>query len=307
MADVHHNNESASRKTDEDIRETAEGKALGKEGGADRGMDASSVESAEAADEQGRSVRAGHTVVDTATGNEAPAEISEERVRQIFGTIARKYDRFNAASSFGLYKHWLNVAVDAANLTESSDLLDLAGGTGDVSYTAAKRTPPAHIQLTDFVPEMLEVAKERSEKGANRGVPVDFDVVDAQNIPYGDNSYDAITMAYGIRNIPDRKQALSEAYRVLKPGGTFACLEFSTPTNPIWKALYYVYLKVMIPFWGKLFTGDAKGFVYLSNSIRAFPAQKPFANMMEEAGFSDVTWKNLAGGIVAVHTGRKNA
>lgn len=260
-----------------------------------------------AADAGRESIHAGHAVVDTATGNAAPAEVSEERVRRIFGSIAKKYDRFNAASSFGLYRRWLNTAVDAANLTPRSDLLDLAGGTGDVSYTAAKRNPPAHIQLTDFVPEMLEVARERAEKGASCGVPTDFDVVDAQSIPYADDSYDAVTMAYGIRNIPDREQALAETYRVLKPGGTFACLEFSTPPNPIWRALYHIYLKVMIPFWGKLFTGDAKGFVYLADSIRAFPDQKAFAGMLEEAGFSDVSWKNLAGGIVAVHTGRKRA
>ena len=172
---------------------------------------------------------------------------------------------------------------------------------------AAKLTPPAHIQLTDFVPEMLDVARDRARQGAACGVAVDFDVVDAQDIPYADDSYDSITMAYGIRNIPDREQALAETYRVLKPGGTFACLEFSTPPNPLWRGLYYIYLKTMIPFWGKVFTGDAKGFVYLANSIRAFPDQKTFADMLEKAGFVDVSWKNLAGGIVAVHTAHKRA
>lgn len=252
-------------------------------------------------------IHAGHTVVDTATGQEASAAVSEDRVKEIFGAIAKKYDRFNAASSFGLYKRWLNETVKAAALTPSSNLLDLAGGTGDVSYTAAKLTPPAHIQLTDFVPEMLDVARDRARQGATCGVAVDFDVVDAQDIPYADDSYDSITMAYGIRNIPDREQALAETYRVLKPGGTFACLEFSTPPNPLWRGLYYIYLKTMIPFWGKLFTGDAKGFVYLANSIRAFPDQKTFADMLEKAGFVDVSWKNLAGGIVAVHTAHKRA
>lgn len=250
-------------------------------------------------------IHAGHAVVDTATGKEASATVSEERVQQIFGAIAKKYDRFNAASSFGLYKRWLRATVDAANLTPSSDLLDLAGGTGDVSYTAAKRNPPAHIQLTDFVPEMLDVARDRARKGASCGVPVDFDVVDAQNVPYADNSYDSIAMAYGIRNIPDREQALAETYRVLKPGGTFACLEFSTPPNALWRTLYHIYLKLMIPFWGKVFTGEVKGFIYLADSIRAFPDQKTFAGMLEHAGFTDVKWKNMAGGIVAVHTGRK--
>lgn len=252
-------------------------------------------------------IHAGHTVVDTATGQEASAAVSEDRVKEIFGAIAKKYDRFNAASSFGLYKRWLNETVKAAALTPSSNLLDLAGGTGDVSYTAAKLTPPAHIQLTDFVPEMLDVARDRARQGAACGVAVDFDVVDAQDIPYADDSYDSITMAYGIRNIPDREQALAETYRVLKPGGTFACLEFSTPPNPLWRGLYYIYLKTMIPFWGKVFTGDAKGFVYLANSIRAFPDQKTFADMLEKAGFVDVSWKNLAGGIVAVHTAHKRA
>ena len=252
-----------------------------------------------------KDIHAEHVVIDTATGEKAPASISENRVKEVFGAIAQKYDRFNAASSFGLYKHWLNAVVDAANLTPNSNLLDLAGGTGDVSYTAAKRKSPAHIQLTDFVPEMLEVAREREQRGAGQGVPIDFDVVDAQNIPYDDNSFDSVTMAYGIRNIPDRQQALSEAYRVLKPGGTFACLEFSTPPNPVWRGLYHIYLKVMIPFWGKVFTGDTKGFVYLVNSIRAFPDQKAFATLLQNAGFKNVTWKNMAGGIVAVHTGRK--
>ena len=245
------------------------------------------------------------STIDTATGESAPAELSEERVRHIFGTIARQYKRFNAVSSFGLYKGWLKKTVDLANLTSDSDLLDLAGGTGDVSYMAARRNPPAHIQLTDFVPEMLEVARGRKDAGEACSVPVDFDVVDAQDIPYEDNSFDSVTMAYGIRNIPNRMKALSETLRVLKPGGTFACLEFSTPPNPVWRGLYRIYLKIMIPFWGQLFTGERENFVYLANSIRAFPDQEAYAAMLREAGFKNVTWKNLAGGIVSIHTGTK--
>ena len=249
--------------------------------------------------------RTPHQTIDTATGQQAPAELSEERVQHIFGTIAKQYKKFNAVSSFGLYKGWLRKTVDLANLNSSSDLLDLAGGTGDVSYMAAKRNPPAHIQLTDFVPEMLDVARTRAEEGEACGVPVDFDVVDAQNIPYADNSFDSVTMAYGIRNIPDRMKALSETLRVLKPGGTFACLEFSTPPNPLWRGLYHIYLKVMIPFWGQLFTKDRESFVYLANSIRAFPNQEAYAAMLREAGFKNVAWKNMAGGIIAIHTGQK--
>ena len=243
--------------------------------------------------------------IDTATGDEAPAELSQERVRRIFGAIARQYRRFNAFSSFGLYRSWMRRTVDAAGLTPASRMIDLAGGTGDISFAAARRNPPAHIQLTDYTAEMLEVAQERFEAGESMGVPMDFEVVDAQNIPYSDDSFDAATMAYGIRNMPDRPRALSEMFRVLKPGGSLVCLEFSTPPNGAWRALYHFYLRHLIPFWGGLITGDKEGFVYLAKSIRAFPDQEGLAEMMRDAGFTDVTWKNYTGGIAAVHVAKK--
>ena len=224
---------------------------------------------------------------------------------EIFSTIADKYERFNAVSSFGAYKHWLKGMMDQAPITEESDVLDVAGGTGDVAFTVAKTKHPAHIQLTDLVPEMLEVAKKHYADGAAHGVPVDFDVVDAQDIPYDDESYDVVTMAYGIRNMPDRPKALSEILRVLKPGGSLVCLEFSTPPNPLWRKLYNFYLHHFIPFWGDAITGDLEGFLYLSASIRAFPDQQTLAHMMEDAGFCDVSWKNYTGGIAAVHVAKK--
>ena len=143
------------------------------------------------------------------------------------------------------------------------------------------------------------------DEGDGAGVPIDFQVVDAQDIPYADGSYDVITMAYGIRNMPDRPRALSEMFRVLRPGGALVCLEFSTPPNGVWRALYHFYLRHLIPFWGGLITGDKDGFVYLAKSIRAFPDQEGLADMMREAGFTDVTWKNYTGGIAAVHVARK--
>ncbi len=243
--------------------------------------------------------------IDTATGQEAPAELSSERVYEIFSSIAKKYERFNAVSSFGAYKHWLAGMMRQAPIDETSDVLDIAGGTGDVAFSVARTKHPAHIQLTDLVPEMLEVARAHYNDGAACGVPVDFDEVDAQDIPYNDASFDAITMAYGIRNMPDRPRALSEMFRVLKPGGALVCLEFSTPPNRLWRALYRFYLKHLIPFWGGLITGDREGFVYLAQSIRAFPDQQGFASMLEEAGFKDVSWKNYTGGIAAVHVAKK--
>ncbi|MBQ9955648.1 MAG: class I SAM-dependent methyltransferase [Eggerthellaceae bacterium] len=243
--------------------------------------------------------------IDTATGQDAPAELSSERVKDIFSHIAKKYERFNAISSFGAYKAWLAGMARQAPIEAHHDVLDIAGGTGDVTFTMARAKKPAHIQCTDLVPEMLDVARMHYRDGASHGVPVDFEVVDAQNIPYPDASYDVITMAYGIRNMPKREQALSEMFRVLKPGGALVCLEFSTPPNTIWRALYGFYLKHLIPFWGGLITGDREGFVYLSSSIKAFPNQEGLAKLMREAGFANVTWKNYTGGIAAVHVAVK--
>lgn len=243
--------------------------------------------------------------IDTATGKEAPAEISSERVESIFAAIAKKYERFNAVSSMGAYRVWLRDMVRQTPASNTSTVLDIAGGTGDVSFALARTKRPAHIQCTDLVPEMLDVARAHYDEGAAEGVAVDFDVVNAQDIPYEDESYDIVTMAYGIRNMPDREQALAEIFRVLKPGGTLVCLEFSTPPNRVWRALYGFYLKHMIPFWGGLITGDRDGFVYLARSIKAFPDQSTFARMLESAGFHDVRWTNHTGGIAAVHVANK--
>ena len=245
------------------------------------------------------------TTIDTATGQEAPAEISSERVKDIFSSIAKKYERFNAVSSFGAYRLWLAGMARQAPIEHGDDVLDIAGGTGDVTFTVARAKHPRHIQCTDLVPEMLEVARIHYAEGFSAGVPVDFEVVDAQDIPYSDDSYDVVTMAYGIRNMPDRLRALSEMLRVLKPGGTLVCLEFSTPPNRLWRALYGFYLKHLIPFWGGLITGDRDGFVYLARSIKAFPDQQGLAELMRQAGFADVSWKNYTGGIAAVHVARK--
>ena len=206
--------------------------------------------------------------IDTATGREAPAELSSDRVKGIFSAIAKKYERFNAVSSFGAYRAWLAGMMRQAPIGPDADVLDIAGGTGDVTFAVARAKRPRHIQCTDLVDEMLDVA-------------------------------------YGIRNMPERDRALAEMFRVLKPGGSLVCLEFSTPQNRLWRALYHFYLRHLIPFWGGLITGDRDGFVYLARSIRAFPDQQGLARMMEEAGFADVEWKNYTGGIAAVHVARK--
>ena len=243
--------------------------------------------------------------IDTATGQAASADISSARVKKIFTDIAWKYERFNLCSSFGQYRSWLNKLIDLAPITPESLMLDVAGGTGDVTFTACERKAPGAVILSDYTPAMLEVAKARLDAGENHGVPVELCVVDGQDIHCDDNEFDVITMSYGIRNMPKREQALSEMYRVLKPGGALCVLEFSTPPNPLMKLGYNVYRKVGLPFWGKLITGDASGFVYLGESISAFPNQEDFAHMLTEAGFERVEWHNVTFGVAAIHIAYK--
>ncbi|MBP5313718.1 MAG: bifunctional demethylmenaquinone methyltransferase/2-methoxy-6-polyprenyl-1,4-benzoquinol methylase UbiE [Eggerthellaceae bacterium] len=243
--------------------------------------------------------------IDTATGKEAPAEISSKRVKETFAQIAKNYERFNAVSSFGMYKSWLRHLVDSVEVHKDTKVVDIAGGTGDVTFAMAKRRRPQSVLCTDLVEEMLDVAKEHYKEGKAQGVEVSFGVVDAQDMPLDDDSFDVLTVAYGIRNMPDRSKALSEMYRVLKPGGQFACLEFSHGKSKLFGALYRFYLHHMIPFWGKLVAGQKEGFVYLSDSIEAFPNPEDFAEMIEEAGFENVAWKTYTFGIVAIHTAVK--
>ncbi len=243
--------------------------------------------------------------IDTATGQSAPAEISEERVLSIFTGIAEQYEHFNKVSSFGQDHGWLDRLVEAAPIDGTSRVLDVAGGTGEVAFNICDHKKPASIMLTDYTPAMLEVAKKRLAAGDAHGVPMSTMVVDAQDMPLEDESFDVITMAYGIRNMPDRRAALNEIYRVLAPGGTACILEFSTPPRSIERFFYHGYLRWGIPAWGKHCTGKRDDFVYLAKSIRAFPDQETFADMLRTAGFSNVTYQNLTFGAVAIHTAVK--
>lgn len=245
--------------------------------------------------------------IDTETGMPAAEEISMDRVHDIFASIATKYERFNKLSSFGTYKIWVKKLVELTPVKPNSIVLDLAAGTGEISFAIANTYHPKMIICSDLVPEMLDVAKSLQDKKCKNisSTEIEYKVIDAQSIPFEDNSFDYITMAYGLRNIPNREKSLNEIFRVLKPGGQFSCLDFSTPTNPIWNAMYQVYLKHMIPFWGKTITGDSSGFIYLAKSIKAFPNQDGVANLMKQAGFKDIKWHNCTGGIACIHTATK--
>jgi demethylmenaquinone methyltransferase/2-methoxy-6-polyprenyl-1,4-benzoquinol methylase len=244
--------------------------------------------------------------IDTATGEKAPAEISSTRVKKIFTDIAWNYERFNFWSSFGRYRSWLRKLIEYAPIRPDSLMLDVAGGTGDVTFTACKHKKPGAVILSDYTPAMLDVAQARLDAGEANGVPVELCVVDGQDIHCDDETFDVLTMSYGIRNMPERERALSEMYRVLKHGGALCVLEFSTPPNELMKLGYRLYLRYGIPTWGKLITGDASGFVYLANSISAFPDQEGFARMLREAGFDRVEYHNVTFGVAAIHIAYKD-
>jgi demethylmenaquinone methyltransferase/2-methoxy-6-polyprenyl-1,4-benzoquinol methylase len=227
---------------------------------------------------------------------------SSSQVHAIFSRIADRYDLFNALSSLGVHKRWLRYVVRQVQATPRTEMLDVAAGTGDVSFAVARSSPPANIVLSDFNADMLKVARRRLEEGEGQGVPIQLQVADGQALPFSDQSFDALTCAYGIRNMPDRPAALREAHRVLRPGGRYVVLEFSAPPNLVFRTLYHIYLKTVIPFIGGVLTGRRQDFVYLNDTIRAFPAQEEFAAMLCAAGFSQVAYRNLTGGIVAVHT-----
>ncbi len=234
----------------------------------------------------------------------APAGEVDEKgamVRSIFSKIARRYDAFNALSSLGIYKSWLKRVALTAACRPYEAVVDVAGGTGDVAFELCRRCPPASIELTDFTPEMLEVARERIGRGAARGVAVRTAEADAMALPYPDASFDVLTMAYGLRNFSDRRRAMSEAARVLRPGGRAVILEFGTPPNPVWRAVYNVYLGHVVPLVGGAVCGDVSGFKYLSSSIREFPQQNTIVEELRRAGFASVEYHDCTGGIAAVY------
>ncbi len=233
-----------------------------------------------------------------------PGRPSAERVRGIFSLIAPRYDLFNRLSSLGSDRMWRRATVRAARLNRTSRVLDICAGTGDLSMALARQGRPAEVVGTDFVPEMLEVAEEKARKyrGSTRIV---FSVADAQELPFPAASFDVVTVAFGVRNLPDREANFAEVRRVLKAGGRYVILEFSRPPFAPWRWLYHFYLRFVIPAIGGLLTGDRASFRYLNDSIRSFPNQGQLAAELREAGFTAISWEDRTGGIVAIHTAVK--
>jgi len=227
-------------------------------------------------------------------------------VNDVFHSVASRYDLMNDLMSGGLHRVWKDIMINALDPPRGDRpfaLLDVAGGTGDISFRAAKAGGPGfHAMVCDINSDMLAVGRERAAK-RHLETQVDFVEGNAEALAFADRSFDAYTIAFGIRNVPQIDLALREAYRVLRPGSRFLCLEFSTVDVPGLDRLYDFFSFKVIPPLGRAVTGDADSYQYLVESIRKFPRPNQFAEMIRDAGFARVKWESLSGGIVALHSG----
>jgi demethylmenaquinone methyltransferase / 2-methoxy-6-polyprenyl-1,4-benzoquinol methylase len=229
-------------------------------------------------------------------------------VNKVFASVADRYDLMNDLMSGGLHRLWKRELITMLNAPRSATpfkLLDVAGGTGDIAIRYAKDSGQnATAVICDISPEMLEVGKRRMSDAGLDG-RISCIEGNAEELPFENASFDAYTIAFGIRNVTHIDKALAEAYRVLKPGGRFLCLEFSECRVPILDRAYDFHSFEIIPRLGKLAAGDADSYRYLVESIRRFPKQEAFADIIRQAGFARVSYRNLTGGIAAIHGGWK--
>ena len=230
-----------------------------------------------------------------------PAE-KTRRVQEVFASVARRYDVMNDLMSLGIHRIWKRLALELAGLRDGQRVLDLAGGTGDMTALIAPRVGrEGQVVLADLNAAMLEQGRDRL---LDRGFgTIDYVRADAETLPFADGSFDLVVIAFGLRNITRKETALWEMRRVLKPGGRTLVLEFSQPVVPLLGRLYNVYSFTVLPLLGRFVAKDADSYRYLAESIRMHPDQGTLQRMMEEAGFADCDCHNLSGGIVALHRG----
>jgi demethylmenaquinone methyltransferase/2-methoxy-6-polyprenyl-1,4-benzoquinol methylase len=233
---------------------------------------------------------------------DVPVEDKARHVRAVFDSVADNYDLMNDLMSFGVHRLWKRYAINMAGIRPGQRILDLAGGTGDLTRLMAPLTGPGgHVVLSDINAAMLN--KGRSAL-LDRGISgnVSFAQVNAEQLPFPDNSFDLVTIAFGLRNITDKQGALCAMQRVLRPGGRLLVLEFSRPAAAL-KPAYDFYSFSILPRLGRLVARDAGSYRYLAESIRMHPDQQTLQGMLEQAGFEQCDYHNLSGGIVAIHRG----
>jgi demethylmenaquinone methyltransferase/2-methoxy-6-polyprenyl-1,4-benzoquinol methylase len=229
-------------------------------------------------------------------------EEKADLVRGVFDSVASRYDIMNDLMSGGLHRLWKRYTIDQSGVRSGDVVLDLAGGTGDLARAFAKKVgAEGHVVLADINAAMLRQGRGRLVDAGIAG-NVSLAQVDAQQLPFGDRTFDCITMAFGLRNVTDKDAALRSMYSTLKPGGKAMILEFSEPSQAI-KPAYDLYSFKVLPLLGKLVASDEDSYQYLAESIRVHPDQETLKSMMEEAGFERCRYHNLAAGIVALHIG----
>jgi demethylmenaquinone methyltransferase/2-methoxy-6-polyprenyl-1,4-benzoquinol methylase len=232
---------------------------------------------------------------------EVPREEKKRRVGGVFSSVARRYDLMNDLMSGGLHRQWKNLFVRRVRPRGGETIVDVAGGTGDIAFRLARSG--AQVTVADINPDMLKVGQERA---ARRGVEgLVWAVEDAEALTFPDQTFDAYTVAFGVRNMTDIPAALAEAHRVLRIGGRFFCLEFSTTEWPGFSELYDFYSHRLVPRIGRAVAHDEDSYRYLVESIRRFPPMAEFRRMIEAAGFQRVAVEPLLGGLVAIHSGWK--
>lgn len=232
-----------------------------------------------------------------------PESAKQGMVNRVFSQVARDYDQMNDLMSGGLHRLWKDDFVTWLSPPRGSrdyHVLDVAGGTGDIAMRIVDAAGAGcRVTVADISPEMVAEGRRRAGSGRN----IRFSVGNAENLAFPDKSFDAYTIAFGIRNVTHIEAALAEAFRVLKPGGRFMCLEFSTLSVPGLQGIYDAYSMTAIPAIGKVVTGDGQPYRYLVESIRKFPNQANFSAMIRQAGFSRVQHRDLSAGICAIHSG----
>ncbi len=226
------------------------------------------------------------------------------RVQGVFTSVASKYDVMNDAMSLGIHRIWKDAMMDWLAPRAGQRLLDVAGGTGDISFRFLKRAGSGHATVLDLTESMLIEGRKRAE-AADMAASLDWTVGDAMALPFDDNTFDVYTISFGIRNVTRPQDALNEAFRVLKPGGRLMVLEFSQIPNDMMQKVYDMYSFNVIPPLGKAITGDRDSYQYLVESIRKFPDQETFLGMLRAAGFENAKYRNLSMGIAALHSGWK--
>lgn len=236
---------------------------------------------------------------------QVPVGEKAKRVADVFHSVADNYDIMNDVMSLGVHRIWKRFTLSQTGLRAGQKVLDLAGGTGDLAMKMAGMVGSSgQVVLSDINGSMLRRGRERLTDNGVAG-NIEYVQANAECLPFPDNTFDCITIAFGLRNVTDKDQALRSMYRILKPGGRLLVLEFSKPVVPGLAPIYDAYSFKLLPLMGKLIAKDADSYQYLAESIRMHPDQQTLKGMMEEAGFSKVKYHNLSGGIVALHKGFK--